>query len=114
MLGGAEQALPLLIYDLERQVIVGLVPRPSVFPVLALGLQQTGKWEPREEGLWLRTEYWPPKRDITTRHLPPPAHPSLSPAQREEAITLFAAARHVHPQGRQRSGYLAGNDSAVG
>ncbi|GHO66877.1 hypothetical protein KSC_057690 [Ktedonobacter sp. SOSP1-52] len=41
-----------LVYDLERQVIVGLIPRPSVLPVLALGLQQTGKWEQREGGLW--------------------------------------------------------------
>ncbi|WP_244422010.1 hypothetical protein [Ktedonobacter racemifer] len=41
-----------LVYDLEHQVIVGLIPRPSVLPVLALGLQQTGKWEQREEGLW--------------------------------------------------------------
>ncbi|WP_244422004.1 hypothetical protein [Ktedonobacter racemifer] len=41
-----------LVYDLERQVIVGLIPRPSVLPILALGIQQTGKWEQREEGLW--------------------------------------------------------------
>ncbi|WP_236600323.1 helix-turn-helix domain-containing protein [Ktedonobacter sp. SOSP1-85] len=33
--------------------------------------------------------YWSPKRDVTTRHLPPPTHPSLSPAQQEEAITLL-------------------------
>ena len=39
--------------------------------------------------MWLRTEHWPPKRDLDKRHLPPPAHPSLSPAQREEAITLL-------------------------
>ncbi|GHO45038.1 hypothetical protein KSX_32010 [Ktedonospora formicarum] len=38
-----------LVYNLERQVIVGLIPRPSVLPVLALGLQQTEKWEQREE-----------------------------------------------------------------
>jgi len=58
-------------------------------PVLALGLEKTGKWEQRERGMWLRTEHWPPKRDLDKRHLPPPAHPSLSPAQREEAITLL-------------------------
>ncbi len=78
-----------LIYDLERQTIVGLIPRPSMLPVLALGLEKTGKWEQRERGLWLCSEYWPPKRDFTKRHLPPPAHPSLSPAQREEAIKLL-------------------------
>ena len=78
-----------LIYDLERQVIVGLLPRASVLPVLALGLEGTGKWEQRERGLWLRDDYWPPKRDLDKRHLPPPAHPSLSPAQREEAVRLL-------------------------
>jgi transposase-like protein len=78
-----------LIYDLERQTIVGLVPRPSVLPVLALGLEKTGKWEQREKGLWLCDEYWPPKRDLEKRHVPPPVHPSLSPAQREEAIRLL-------------------------
>ncbi|GHO54434.1 hypothetical protein [Ktedonobacter robiniae] len=31
----------------------------------------------------------PPKRDLAIRHPPPPAHPSLSPAQREEAIALL-------------------------
>ncbi|HEY7419492.1 MAG TPA: recombinase family protein, partial [Ktedonobacteraceae bacterium] len=75
-----------LIYDLERHTIIGLIPKPSVLPVLALGLEKTGKWEQRDRGLWLCSEYWPPKRDLTTRNLPPPAHPSLSPAQREEAI----------------------------
>ena len=78
-----------LIYDLERQVIVGLLPRPSVLPVLALGLEKTGKWEQRDKGLWLRTEHWPPKRDLGKRHAPPPPHPSLSPEQRKEAIRLL-------------------------
>jgi site-specific DNA recombinase len=78
-----------LIYDLERQTIIGLIPKPNVLPVLALGLEKTGKWEQRERGLWLCTEYWPPKRDLSKRHVPPPAHPSLSPAQREEAIKLL-------------------------
>lgn len=78
-----------LIYDLERQVIVGLLPRSSVLPVLALGLEGTGKWEQRERGLWLHSDYWPPKRDLDKRHLPPPAQPSLSPAQREEAVRLL-------------------------
>ncbi|HEX4204405.1 MAG TPA: helix-turn-helix domain-containing protein [Ktedonobacteraceae bacterium] len=78
-----------LIYDLERQIIVGLIPRPSMLPALTLGLEKTGKWEQRQSGLWLCPAYWPPKLDLTRRHVPPPAHPSLSPAQREEAIRLL-------------------------
>jgi transposase-like protein len=78
-----------LIYDLERRVIVGVLPRPSVLPVLALGLEKTGVWEQRDSGLWLRPEYWPPKRDLDKRHVPPPPPPSLSPAQREEAIRFL-------------------------
>ncbi len=78
-----------LIYDLERQIVVGLIPRPSVLPVLALGLEKTGKWEQREKGLWLRSEYWPPERELGKRHAPPPPHPSLSPEQRKEAIRLL-------------------------
>ena len=78
-----------LIYDLERQVIVGVLPRPSVLPVLALGLEKTGAWEQRDSALWLCPEYWPPKRDLDKRHVPPPPQPSLSPAQREEAIRLL-------------------------
>ncbi len=30
-----------VVYDLERQVIIGLKPRASVLPVLALGLEAT-------------------------------------------------------------------------
>jgi transposase-like protein len=56
---------------------------------IVAGETKTGKWEQRERGLWLCTEYWPPKRDLSKRHLPPPAYPSLSPAQREEAIKLL-------------------------
>jgi transposase-like protein len=78
-----------LIYDLERQIIVGLIPRPSMLPILTLGLEKTGKWEQHEKGLWLYPQYWPSKLDLTRRHVPPPTHPSLSPAQREEAIRLL-------------------------
>ena len=46
-------ALEGLIYDLERQGIVGLAPRPDTLPVLALGLGE--QWEQRPDGgLWLR------------------------------------------------------------
>lgn len=34
-----------LVYDLERGFIVGLLPHPTVLPVLALGLESTGRWE---------------------------------------------------------------------
>jgi AcrR family transcriptional regulator len=78
-----------LIYDLERQTIIGLLPKTHVLPVLALGLEKTEKWEQRERGLWLCSHYWPPKRDLSKRHVPPLAHPSLSPAQREEAVKLL-------------------------
>src|SRR5712692_8443115 len=37
-----------LVYDLERQIIIGLKPRVSVLPVLALGLEATLMWEQRE------------------------------------------------------------------
>jgi hypothetical protein len=47
-----------LIYDLERRVIVGLMPREGV---LALGLEATRMWVQRDGGLWLREEYRPPK-----------------------------------------------------
>jgi hypothetical protein len=46
-----------LVYDLERQAIVGLLPRESVLPVLSLGLEASGHWEQRDGGLWLREEY---------------------------------------------------------
>jgi transposase-like protein len=78
-----------LVYDLERQAIVGLLPHASVLPVLSLGLQYTAQWEQRDGGLWLLQDYWPPKRDLTTRHIPPPPPPSLSPEQREEAMKLL-------------------------
>lgn len=78
-----------LIYDLERRVIVGLVPRPSVLPVLALGLESTGQWEQREAGLWLRSEYLPPKLQRDNPHFPPAQLPSLVPAQQEEALALI-------------------------
>jgi site-specific DNA recombinase len=77
-----------LIYDLERVLIIGLLPRESMLPVLALGLEKTARWEQRDGGLWLRTEYWPPKLERGKRHLPPPL-PSLTPAQQEEAIRLL-------------------------
>lgn len=77
-----------LIYDLERQAIIGLLPRDSMLPVLALGLESTGRWEQRDGGLWLKDSYWPSKRDRSKRDLPP-ALPSLTPVQQEEAVKLL-------------------------
>lgn len=77
-----------LVYDLERHVIVGLKPRASVLPVLALGLESTSMWEQRDDGLWLRENYWPPKLDREAPRLP--SHPpSLTPTQQEQAIMLI-------------------------
>ncbi len=74
-----------LVYDLERHIIVGLKPRAGVLPALALGLEATSMWEQREDDLWLREDYWPPKRE--TKRLGP--LPSLTPAQQEQAIMLI-------------------------
>ncbi len=78
-----------LVYDLERQGIVGLLPRESVLPVLSLGLEATAHWEQRGGGLWLRQEYWSEKRTRSTPHVLPPQASSLTPAQQKEAITLL-------------------------
>ncbi len=78
-----------LVYDLERQDIVGLLPRESVLPVLSLGLEASGQWEQRDGGLWLREEFWSQKRSRSMPHVLPPQAPSLTPAQQEEAKALL-------------------------
>ena len=78
-----------LVYDLERQGIVGLLPKESVLPVLSLGLEATGQWEQRGEGLWLRQKYWSEKRTRSTPHVLPPQASSLTLAQQEEAVALL-------------------------
>ncbi len=78
-----------LIYDLERRVIVGILPRESVLPVLSLGLESTARWEQRGSGLWLSQEYWPEKRERSTPHVLPPQESSLTLAQQEEAVSLL-------------------------
>jgi DNA invertase Pin-like site-specific DNA recombinase len=75
-----------LIYDLERHVIVGLKPRAGVLPALALGLEATSMWERREDGLWLREDYWPPKHEKVFSGGRPP---TLTRAQQEQAIMLI-------------------------
>ena len=74
-----------LVYDLERYVIVGLKPRSGVLPALALGLEATDMWEQRDNGLWLREDYWPPKQD----HKRSGPAPQLTPAEQERAIMLI-------------------------
>ena len=78
-----------LVYDLERQDIIGLLPRESVLPVLSLGLETSGHWEQREGGLWLRQQYWSEKRSRSTPHVLPPQASSLTTAQQEEAKVLL-------------------------
>jgi helix-turn-helix, Psq domain len=78
-----------LIYDLERRVIVGILPRESVLPVLSLGLESTAQWEQRGSGLWLSQEYWPEKRERSTPHVLPPQESSLTLAQQEEALEML-------------------------
>jgi len=77
-----------LIYDLERHVIIALKPRANVLPVLALGLEATLMWQQREDGLWLREDYWPPKLDREGPHLPSQP-PALTSAEQERAIMLI-------------------------
>jgi DNA invertase Pin-like site-specific DNA recombinase len=87
-------ALGGLVYDLEHQGIVGLIPRPDTLPVLALGLG--AGWEQRDDGLWLRETAAAPAtyaRSTGLADAPPTRSTSLSPAQREQALELVRAGR---------------------
>lgn len=75
-----------LLYDLERRAIVGLLPRPDMLPVLALGL--SAQWERRGDELWLRQEFIPPKLERSEVRLTPDQF-KLSPADREAARRLL-------------------------
>ncbi len=75
-----------LVYDLERRVIVGLIPRPDMLHVLALGLSHD--WEQRSDGLWLRQELLPAKLERSAMTLMPEQH-KLNAEQREEARRLM-------------------------
>ncbi|HLY32085.1 MAG TPA: helix-turn-helix domain-containing protein [Ktedonobacterales bacterium] len=79
-----------LVYDLEYQGIVGLLPRPDVLPVLALGLATN--WEQRDGGLWLRDEarVTHTARSVKVTTVPYRAH-RLTPEQREQALDLVRA-----------------------
>lgn len=81
-----------LIYDLERRVIVGLLPRIDMLPVLGLGL--ASRWEQRGDELWLRIEHLPPKikRD-EIRHTP--YQRRLTPEQCRQARALVASGKSL-------------------
>jgi DNA invertase Pin-like site-specific DNA recombinase len=85
-------ALEGLVYDLEHQGIVGLIPRPDTLPVLALGLGSG--WEQRDDGLWPReTAAATYARSAGLADAPPIRSTSLSPAQRDQALELVRAGR---------------------
>ena len=79
-----------LIYDLERGVIVGLVPRDDMLPVMALGL--SARWENRGDGLWLQEALLPPRLERDEmRHVP--YQRRLTPAQCRQARALVASGK---------------------
>jgi transposase len=78
-----------LIFDLERRVIVGILPRESFLPIMGLGLEATARWEQRSGGLWLCEEYWPEKLERSVPHILPPQAPSLTLVQQEDAVALL-------------------------
>jgi DNA invertase Pin-like site-specific DNA recombinase len=87
-------ALEGLVYDLERQGIVGLVglvPRPDTLPVLALGLGS--QWEQRPDGgLWLRDgANGGHLRPAGLQDRPPFRPAKLTPQQREDALAHLRA-----------------------
>jgi len=85
-------ALGGLIYDLEHQGIVGLIPRPDTLPVLALGLGAS--WEQSDDGLWLReTPAATYARSTGLADAPPTRSTSLSSSQRDRALKLVRAGR---------------------
>ncbi|GCE20039.1 recombinase family protein [Dictyobacter kobayashii] len=78
-----------LVYDLERAIIIGLLPRANMLPALTLGLENSGRWEQRDNSLWLRSDFFPPKLERTKRNLPPPLT-GLEPGQRPEVVRLLS------------------------
>jgi site-specific DNA recombinase len=79
-----------LIYDLERRAIVGLLPRPDMLPVMALGLD--ARWEHRGDGLWLQEAHLPPRLERDEmRHVP--YQRKLTPAQCRQARALVASGK---------------------
>jgi hypothetical protein len=85
-----------LIYDLERRVIAGVLPRPDVLPVLQLALGDA--WELRDGGLWRRHVEQLPVRDLTRR--PPPTPFALTPEQQREAMALVRSGKTLRAVGQ--------------
>lgn len=84
-------ALNGVIYDLEHQGIIGLIPRPAALPVLALGLY--AQWEQRDDGIWLREEYRSAHvvRQDAQLDAPPYRANTLTMAQRHDALKMVHA-----------------------
>ena len=81
-----------VMYDLERQVIVGLIPRSNMLPALALGLSE--QWSLRGDELWLKEEFMPAKRRWLERRNAPDQH-KLTPEQRQEVRRLIAGGQKL-------------------
>ena len=90
-----------LVYDLERQDIVGILPRADVEPVLAVGLAP--RWQQGEGGLWLLREWWPPKRPRDDYHRPPLIPPKLNEEQAAEARRLVESGLSLRVVAKQFS-----------
>jgi hypothetical protein len=87
-----------LVYDLERRAIAGLLPRPDVLPVLALGLGNA--WEGRADGgLWQRDLAELPVHDREAARNPPPTPPALSSEQQAEALAFLGAGQSLRKVG---------------
>jgi hypothetical protein len=82
-----------LVYDLERQAIVGLMPRDEMLPVLALGLAD--RWEQRDGSLWRRAAYLPPKRRRDNPHARLPKQYKLDYEQCARAREMVRAGRSM-------------------
>jgi hypothetical protein len=87
-----------MIYDLERHVIAGSMPRPDVLPVLQLGLGDA--WEWHDGGLWRTSVEQFPVRDLKASRRPPPTPFALSPEQQREAIALVRSGKTLRAVGQ--------------
>ena len=100
-----------LVFDLERQTIVGLLPRGDMLPVLALGLAE--RWEQRGDELWFREAFLPAKlaRDArprrATRALTAQALPGPGPGGGGDDRRGHVAARHRQGLWRLADGGVA-------
>jgi DNA invertase Pin-like site-specific DNA recombinase len=94
-----------IIYDLQRQLIIGLRPRPEALPALETGLAHQwhgGESSTADQGhavgeftnmLWLKPEYYDlyARRSVTAAaEYQPAQRTSISKEQREQALALLA------------------------